>query len=90
MAPQVTDQVTDQVERLPAFLGTRPMTAAEIMRGLEMNHRPTLRDNYLHPALQAGLIEMTVPDKPNSRLQKYRLTEKGRQALREPEGGRDA
>ena len=38
----------------------------------------TLRDNYLIPALQAGLIEMTVPDKPNSRLQKYRLTEKSK------------
>ena len=38
----------------------------------------TLRDNYLHHALQKGLIEMTVPDKPNSRLQKYRLTEKSK------------
>ena len=74
----MTPQVTDQVERLLALLGNRPMTVAEIMRGLEMNHRPTLRDNYLHPALQAGPIEMTVPDKPNSRLQKYRLTEKGK------------
>lgn len=52
----VTGQVTDQVERLLALLGNRPMTAAEIMRGLEMNHRSTLRDSYLHPALQAGLI----------------------------------
>ena len=34
--------------------------------------------NYIQPALQQNLIEMTIPDKPNSRSQKYRLTEKGR------------
>jgi hypothetical protein len=30
-------------------------------------------------ALADGLIEMIIPDKPNSRLQRYRLTQKGRQ-----------
>ena len=39
---------------------------------LGLSHRPTFRKNYLQPALDAGLIERTLPDKPNSRLQKYR------------------
>jgi len=35
--------------------------------------------------MKAGLIEMTIPDKPRSSKQKYRLTEKGRKAI--PDSG---
>lgn len=69
---QVGDQVSDQVKALLKCLRTKPMSALECMRELGLSHRPTFRKNYLHPALAAGLIERTLPDQPQSRLQKYR------------------
>ena len=75
---QVTDQVADQVAALLRALGTKTLSALECMKRLKLSHRPTFRANYLNPALSAGLIERTIPDKPNSRLQKYRVTTKGR------------
>jgi len=39
-----------------------------------LRDRKSFRERYLKPGLQAGLIEMALPDKPNSRLQKYRLS----------------
>jgi ATP-dependent DNA helicase RecG len=44
-------------------------------------------NHYLAPALEAGLIEMTIPDKPRSSKQRYRLTAKGRQWLRMQDTG---
>lgn len=79
---QVNSQVTDQVKSLLAILAQTPskaFPATELMTLLELSHRPTFRQNYLHPAISAGLIEMTIPDKPNNRNQKYRLTSKGMQ-----------
>lgn len=70
---QVGDQVSDQVKALLKCLIKQPLTALAIMKKLGLSHRPTFRKNYLQPALDAGLIERTLPDKPNSSLQKYRL-----------------
>jgi Fic family protein len=71
---QDNDQVTDQVKRLLNVLGANTLSAAELMSLLNLRHRPTFRQNYLHPALAHGLIEMTLPDAPNSRNQRYRRT----------------
>lgn len=48
---------------------------------MSLSDRKSFRERYLKPVLADGLIEMTIPDKPNSSLQKYRLTDKGSQWL---------
>ena len=42
-----------------------------IARLLCLKSRDALRNNYLNPAIEEGLIQMTVPDKPTSRNQRY-------------------
>jgi Fic family protein len=69
---QDSDQVTDQVKMLMSIIGTKPLSALELMQLLNLKHRPTFRNNYLHPALKAELIDMTLPQTPNARGQKYR------------------
>ena len=76
---QVSDQVrwTDSLSGTPAgrilrALGDETLSAAELMRRTGLSHMPTFRKNYLNPALEQGPIECTVPEKPNSRRQKYR------------------
>ena len=70
---QESDQVNDQVGAVLKLLLSGPMKAAEMMATLGLRHAPTFRKNYLKPALDAGLIERTQPDAPNSPTQKYRL-----------------
>jgi Fic family protein len=74
-----TDQVTDQVKRLLRALGKKESSLQELMRLLSLRHARNFRANYLNPALDAGLVERTQPDSPNSPTQRYRLTSKGRQ-----------
>ena len=57
------------------------MSREALQSTLGLRDRKSFRERYLNPALDDGLIEMTVPGKPNSRLQKYRLSDKGHQWL---------
>ncbi len=75
--PQVAPQVTPQVERLLETL-VSDMSRDHLQKALGLQDRKSFRALYLAPALAAGLIEMTIPEKPNSRLQKYRLAGLGR------------
>ena len=78
--PQEPPQVSPQVRRLLSVL-VGEMSRQDILRALGLRDRKWLREHYLLPALQCGYVEMTRPDAPNARNQRYRLTEQGRQAL---------
>lgn len=63
---QLVNKLLAVMEREKAY------TTNELLEKLKMKSRASFRKNYLVPAMEAGLVEMTIPDKPNSRNQKYR------------------
>ena len=72
--PAIPPEVSPQVRKLMAALGSDTLSSLEIMARLGLKSRVSFRQNYLKPALEACLIEMTLPDKPNSRNQKYKVS----------------
>lgn len=70
---QDTVQASDQVKRLIEKMEQKEYSLSELMSLLDLSHRATFQKNYLNPALEAGLIERTLPDKPKSPKQKYKL-----------------
>jgi predicted transcriptional regulator len=78
---QVTGQVTGQVRNL-LKVTQGEQSKKELMEALQLTGRDNFEKLYLRPALEQGLLEMTIPGKPHSSRQKYRLTEKGRETLK--------
>ena len=72
-----TGEVTGEVMRLLDVINEE-MQRRAIQDALGLTHQDHFRRAYLLPALAAGVIEMTIPDKPQSSRQRYRLTQKGR------------
>lgn len=77
----VTGQVDPWMMRVVEACSTKDLKSAEIQEVAGIRHRETFQRNYLDELLEDELLERTIPDKPNSRLQKYRLTEKGKLLL---------
>lgn len=71
-----SDHASLQVEKLISVL-IGEVGRSELQELLSIKNRDYFRTDYLIPAINDGYIELTIPDKPNSRNQKYRLTTKG-------------
>ncbi len=76
--PQETPHATPQVGLLLEVIQGE-MSREQIQNALSLKDRKSFRERDLLPALSAALIEMTIPEKPRSSLQRYRLTGSGKQ-----------
>jgi len=77
LTPEVNSEATPEVRLLAVLDGE--MTRQQLKAALGLKDNEHFRKAYLLPALEAKLIEMTIPEKPRSSKQKYRLTEQGEQ-----------
>ena len=69
---QESKNISEQVNKLLEIMDYDiPLSANEIMRRLGIKSKETLRANYLDPAIENGLVKMTIPNKPSSKNQKY-------------------
>ena len=76
---RVAGEVAGEVRLLQVMSGE--MTRQRLQEALGLKHEDHFRKAYLIPALRSGLIEMTIPDKPRSSKQRYRLTAAGSEYL---------
>lgn len=75
-----TPEVTPEVARMLSVVQGE-MSRKEIQEALGLADEKHFRARYQQPAIAHGLLEMTIPSKPRSKQQKYRLTDKGRAAI---------
>ena len=88
---QVRDQVgtnsglsLQQTDVLRNSLFGLPIRELMVLAG--KRNRTKFRNQVIRPLLDAGLLEMTIPDKPQNSKQKYRVTAKGKDLLAELDG----
>jgi predicted HTH transcriptional regulator len=79
------DKVFIEIEQMPLrllWIMDGEMPRSEMMSKLELTHRINFKKNYLDQAVESNWIEMTILDKPQSKKQKYRLTEVGKEEIK--------
>ena len=71
----------ETAKRLLALLASGEKSRSEIAAELGVSSQPWLSASYLNPLMKQGYIAQTLPQKPKSPLQRYRLLRKGREVL---------
>ena len=67
-----SEQISEYIKKLLDVMEYDiPYTSKMLMEKLGLKSKEGFRRNYLRPAMDMNLIRMTIPDKPNSRNQRY-------------------
>lgn len=74
---QVSEQVSEQVHKILSACKSGEKSKKELLAAVGLSNAYLNYQRHIVPLLGKKILEMTIPDKPKSRLQKYRLTEKG-------------
>ena len=78
---QVSEQVSEQVLSMLQACRVRERSKQELLEVAGLANVYLNYKRHIAPLLEQNLLAMTIPDKPQSRLQKYRLTDQGRELL---------
>ena len=80
---KILDDISGQIDEKSEYLSEAvrkllavmeydvPYTSNALMEQLGLKAKEGFRRNYLRPAIEMNLIQRTIPDKPNSRNQRY-------------------
>jgi ATP-dependent DNA helicase RecG len=79
---QVRDQVLDRIIRTLYFCIT-PKSRKEILENINLTNKSINFKVNIEPGINANLLQMTIPEKPQSQNQQYKTTNKGQRILRQ-------
>jgi len=74
---EVATEVTTEVKRVINVISGE-MSRRDLQGLLDLTSDEHFRKAYIEPSLAAGVIERTIPEKPKSSIQKYRITTLGK------------
>lgn len=80
VTPQSPDSyptVTPQVGKVLSAIGNQTLSTKDVMEMIGLKDKSNFLELYLYPAIRLDLVEPIYPEKPKHPRQKYRLTEKG-------------
>ncbi|NLC40149.1 MAG: hypothetical protein GX763_04425 [Clostridiaceae bacterium] len=77
----LSDDLSDTQKKVLKSLAEKALSRKDIFEVIGISGDSRSFTRHISPLISDGLIEMTLPDKPTSRLQKYRLTDKGKVRL---------